>query len=63
MLLLRMTFKKRLRISPECDILFRIDFSSTGSCRMTDMEQRAAARQFVANWTRRGDEKQETQSF
>ena len=30
---------------------------------MNDMEQRAAARQFVANWTGRGDEKQETQSF
>ena len=30
---------------------------------MNDMEQRAAARQFVANWKGRGDEKQETQSF
>ena len=30
---------------------------------MTDMEQRAAARQFVRDWTGRGDEKQETQAF
>ena len=30
---------------------------------MNDMEQRAAAREFVANWTGRGDEKQETQTF
>ena len=30
---------------------------------MTDSEQRAAARQFIKNWTGRGDEKQETQSF
>ena len=30
---------------------------------MNDMEQRAAARQFIANWTGRGDEKQETQAF
>ena len=30
---------------------------------MNDMEQRTAARQFVTNWTGRGDEKQETQAF
>lgn len=30
---------------------------------MTDLEQRTAARQFVKDWTGRGDEKQETQSF
>jgi len=30
---------------------------------MTPNEQKAAAKQFIANWTGRGDEKQETQSF
>lgn len=30
---------------------------------MTDMEQRAAAKAFVADWQGRGDEKQDTQSF
>ena len=30
---------------------------------MTDSERRAAAKQFTANWTGRGDEKQETQAF
>ena len=30
---------------------------------MTDMEQRAAAREFAAHWQNRGDEKQETQTF
>lgn len=30
---------------------------------MTDMEQRAAAREFAAYWHNRGDEKQETQTF
>lgn len=30
---------------------------------MTDMEQKAAVRQFVKTWANRGDEKQETQSF
>ena len=30
---------------------------------MTDMQMKAAARDFVKNWTGRGDEKQETQSF
>ena len=30
---------------------------------MTDMEKRAAARQFAADWQNRGDEKQETQRF
>ena len=30
---------------------------------MTDMEQRAAAREFTAYWQNRGDEKQETQTF
>ena len=30
---------------------------------MTDTQQRAAAKEFVARWTGRGDEKQETQSF
>lgn len=30
---------------------------------MTDSEQRSAAKQFVADWTGRGDEKQETQQF
>ena len=30
---------------------------------MTDMEQRAAAREFAAYWQTRGDEKQETQTF
>lgn len=30
---------------------------------MTDMEQRAAAKQFTKDWTGRGDEKQETQQF
>ena len=30
---------------------------------MTDMEQRAAAREFAAYWQNRGDEKQETQMF
>lgn len=30
---------------------------------MTDMEQRAAAREFAAYWRNRGDEKQETQTF
>ena len=30
---------------------------------MTDMEQRAAAREFAAYWQNRGDEKQETQTF
>lgn len=30
---------------------------------MTDMEQRAAAREFAAYWQSRGDEKQDTQTF
>ena len=30
---------------------------------MTDAERRAAAKQFAADWTSRGDEKQETQAF
>ena len=30
---------------------------------MTPNEQKTAAKQFIANWTGRGDEKQETQSF
>ena len=30
---------------------------------MTDMEKRAAAREFAADWKGRGDEKQETQAF
>ena len=30
---------------------------------MTDSERRSAAKQFVADWTGRGDEKQETQQF
>lgn len=30
---------------------------------MTDMEKRAAAKEFVASWKGRGDEKQETQAF
>ena len=30
---------------------------------MTDAQRRAAAKQFVADWTNRGDEKQETQTF
>ena len=30
---------------------------------MTPIEQRSAAKQFVATWVGRGDEKQETQSF
>ena len=30
---------------------------------MTDAERRAAAKQFAADWTDRGDEKQETQTF
>lgn len=30
---------------------------------MTDVQQRAAARQFAADWEDRGDEKQETQAF
>ena len=30
---------------------------------MTDLQQRAAAKQFVKNWTGHGDEKQETQRF
>ena len=30
---------------------------------MTDIEQKAAAKQFVKDWTSRGDEKQETQLF
>ncbi len=30
---------------------------------MTDTERRLAARQFVKDWTGRGDEKQETQVF
>ena len=30
---------------------------------MTPNEQKSAAKQFIANWTGRGDEKQETQSF
>ena len=30
---------------------------------MTDMEQKAAVRQFVKTWTGRGDEKQDTQTF
>ena len=30
---------------------------------MTDVQQRAAAKQFVKNWSGRGDEKQETQVF
>ncbi len=30
---------------------------------MTDVQQKAAAKQFVKNWTGRGDEKQETQVF
>ena len=30
---------------------------------MTDIEQKAAAKQFVKDWTSRGDEKQETQVF
>ena len=30
---------------------------------MTDVQQRAAARQFAADWKDRGDEKQETQAF
>lgn len=30
---------------------------------MTDMEKRAAAKEFAANWKGRGDEKQETQAF
>ena len=34
-----------------------------GDGTVNDMEQRAAARQFVANRKGRGDEKQETQAF
>ena len=30
---------------------------------MKDSEQRKAAREFVKDWTGKGDEKQETQSF
>ena len=30
---------------------------------MTDIEQKAAAKQFIKDWTGRGDEKQETQLF
>ena len=30
---------------------------------MTDVQQRAAARQFAADWKDRGDAKQETQAF
>ena len=30
---------------------------------MTDIEQKAAVRQFVKTWTGRGDEKQDTQTF
>lgn len=30
---------------------------------MTNTEQRAAARQFSADWEGRGDEKQQTQAF
>jgi len=30
---------------------------------MTDREQRAAAKRFVADWTGRGDEKSDTQQF
>ena len=30
---------------------------------MTDAESRASAKQFVADWQGRGDEKQETQTF
>ncbi|MBR5284787.1 MAG: methylase, partial [Clostridia bacterium] len=30
---------------------------------MTDAQRRAAAKQFVADWTARGDEKQDTQTF
>ena len=30
---------------------------------MTDSERRTAAKQFLANWHGRGDEKQETQAF
>lgn len=30
---------------------------------MTDNKRRTAAKQFIANWRRRGDEKQETQAF
>ena len=30
---------------------------------MTDVEKRAAAKEFAANWKGRGDEKQETQAF
>ena len=30
---------------------------------MTDIQQRSAARQFVQDWTGRGDEKQETAQF
>lgn len=30
---------------------------------MTDMEKRAAAKEFAASWKGRGDEKQETQAF
>ena len=32
-------------------------------CSMKDSEQRKAARAFIQDWTGRGDEKQETQSF
>ena len=30
---------------------------------MTDIEQKAAVRQFIKTWTGRGDEKQDTQTF
>ena len=30
---------------------------------MTDVQQRAAAKEFIKYWTGRGDEKQETQRF
>ena len=30
---------------------------------MNDAEHRAAARQFIADWQNRGDEKQDTQAF
>ena len=55
--------KKRLRRPLECDILPKIDFSSVGGFRMTDMEQRVAAANFAAHWKGRGYEKGESQLF
>lgn len=49
------------------DILFYDKLQNTfmlwGKIQMTDAQQKAAAKQFVKDWTDHGDEKQETQRF